>query len=61
MGAWRYLRVSWGSTVSGRDFAGVTRPASASPATGSASAHKLEQAELLRAALGERVPDEVVA
>jgi 2-oxoglutarate dehydrogenase E1 component len=61
MGAWRYLRVTWGDRVAGRPFAGVSRPASASPATGSASSHRIEQAELLRAALGERVPEEAIA
>jgi 2-oxoglutarate dehydrogenase E1 component len=53
MGAWRYLRVTWGDRVAGRPFAGVTRPASASPATGSASSHRIEQAELLRQAFGD--------
>jgi 2-oxoglutarate dehydrogenase E1 component len=53
MGAWRYLRVTWGDRVAGRPFTGVTRPASASPATGSASSHRIEQAELLRQALGD--------
>ena len=53
MGAWRFLRVLWGERVAGRPFGGVTRPASASPATGSASSHRIEQAELLRSALGE--------
>jgi 2-oxoglutarate dehydrogenase E1 component len=53
MGAWRYLRVTWGDRVAGRSFAGVTRPASASPATGSASSHRIEQAELLRQAFGD--------
>jgi len=48
MGAWRFLRAPWGSEAFGRRFHGVTRPASASPATGSGSAHKLEQEELLR-------------
>lgn len=52
MGAWRYLRVTWGDRVAGRPFDGVHRPASASPATGSGSSHRLEQAELLRSALG---------
>jgi len=33
----------------------VTRPASASPATGSAHSHRLEQLDLLRAALGAPV------
>jgi 2-oxoglutarate dehydrogenase E1 component len=57
MGAWRYLRVLWGSEVAGRPFSGVTRPASASPATGSASSHRIEQAELLREAFGEAPSD----
>ncbi len=51
MGAWQFLRVRFGSHLFGRSpFSGVTRPASASPATGSGSAHKLEQAELLKEA-----------
>ena len=51
MGAWQFLRFHLGSHLFGRSpFSGVTRPASASPATGSGSAHKLEQAELLKAA-----------
>lgn len=53
MGAWRTLRVRWGMEIAGHAFAGVTRPASASPATGSSTTHKLEQAELLREAFGE--------
>ena len=53
MGAWRTLRVRWGCELEGRSFSGVSRPASASPATGSSSTHKLEQAELLRAAFGD--------
>jgi hypothetical protein len=32
----------------------VSRPAAASPATGSASSHKIEQAELLADALGAK-------
>ena len=53
MGAWRYLRVLFGDKLFGRfPFAGVHRPASASPATGSASSHKLEQEALLTAAFG---------
>ncbi|MDA0700649.1 MAG: 2-oxoglutarate dehydrogenase E1 component, partial [bacterium] len=55
MGAWRFLRVTWGQSVAGRPFDGVTRPASASPATGSAHSHRLEQLDLLRAALGAPV------
>ena len=47
MGAWSFLRVRWGNTLVGRQFRGVTRPESASPATGSGAAHRLEQAELI--------------
>ena len=50
MGAWSYLRTPWGSEAFGRPFHAVTRPASASPATGSGSSHKIEQDELLTAA-----------
>ncbi len=51
MGAWRYVLHTFGSTVLRRfRFQGVYRPASASPSTGSAAAHKLEQQELLEAA-----------
>jgi len=53
MGAWSFLRVRWGDTVAGRPFRGVTRPESASPATGSGAAHRLEQAELIGHAFGE--------
>ena len=52
MGAWSFLRVRWGDTVAGRPFRGVTRPESASPATGSGAAHRLEQAELIGEAFG---------
>ena len=48
MGAWRYLRVEFGFELFEKHpFSGVTRPASASPATGSANCHKREQAKLL--------------
>ncbi len=50
MGAWRFLRVQWGETLCGRPLRRVSRPASASPATGSGAAHRLEQAEVLRGA-----------
>ena len=51
MGAWRHLRARFGETVLGRwAFRGVTRRASSSPATGSAAAHKIEQARLLERA-----------
>ena len=54
MGAWRTLRVAFGSQMFGRPFSGVYRPASASPATGSGSAHKLEQRDLMYAAFSHR-------
>ncbi len=50
MGAWRTLRVAFGDRLLGHSFSGVYRPAAASPATGSSSAHKLEQRDLMRAA-----------
>jgi 2-oxoglutarate dehydrogenase E1 component len=51
MGAWRLLRARFGSMLFGRfPFSGVCRAESASPATGSASCHKLEQQELLERA-----------
>lgn len=51
MGAWRFLKVQWGEKLLDRlPLFGITRPASASPATGSGSSHRLEQAELLKAA-----------
>jgi 2-oxoglutarate dehydrogenase E1 component len=60
MGAWRTLRVEFGERLFGHPFSGVYRPASASPATGSGSAHKLEQRDLMHAAFarGEGVPPE---
>ncbi|HET9955186.1 MAG TPA: 2-oxoglutarate dehydrogenase E1 component [Polyangiaceae bacterium] len=51
MGAWRLLRARFGPVLFGRfPFSGVCRAESASPATGSASCHKLEQQELLERA-----------
>jgi 2-oxoglutarate dehydrogenase E1 component len=47
MGAWRYLRSRFGNQLLGRPFGVVTRPASASPATGSSGAHKKEQEKLI--------------
>jgi 2-oxoglutarate dehydrogenase E1 component len=53
MGAWSYLRVRFGERLFGRfPFSGVYRPAATSPATGSASSHRLEQQALLGRALG---------
>ncbi len=48
MGASRYLKIRFGSHIQGRlPFSVVSRPSSASPATGSGSAHKSEQESLL--------------
>jgi 2-oxoglutarate dehydrogenase E1 component len=53
MGAWHYLRVKFGEKLFNRlPFSVVSRPASASPATGSGSSHKQEQAQVLAAAFG---------
>ena len=57
MGAWRYLRERFGDTLLGRyPLRLVSRPESASPATGSAGAHKLEQEQLIQRAFGEHAP-----
>jgi 2-oxoglutarate dehydrogenase E1 component len=51
MGAWRSMRARFGETMLGKyPLSCLSRPASASPATGSASSHKLEQEQLLAAA-----------
>ncbi len=48
MGAWSYLRVRFCERLLGRlPFQGIYRPAATSPATGSASSHRLEQQALL--------------
>lgn len=58
MGAWRYLHERFGKLLLGRlPFAHVSRPASASPATGSSHAHKLQQAQLIARAFGDPEPD----
>lgn len=55
MGAWYAFRVRFGDRLFGRwPFAGISRPASASPACGSAKAHKREQAALIEQAFGEK-------
>ncbi len=51
MGAWRYLHEQLGDRF---DLKLVSRTPSASPATGSAGAHKLEQAKLIQTAFGEK-------
>jgi 2-oxoglutarate dehydrogenase E1 component len=53
MGARRYLRLRFGSSLIGRhELHEVCRLASASPATGSAGSHKQEQDEILTRAFG---------
>jgi 2-oxoglutarate dehydrogenase E1 component len=54
MGAWRFLRVHFGETLYGKfPFAGIRRPASASPATGSARIHKRDQRFLIAQAFAD--------
>ena len=56
MGAWYDFRVRFGDQLFGRwPFAGISRPASASPACGSANAHKWEQAALIAQAFGGKL------
>ena len=52
MGAWSFLKLRFGEEIFGRRLSGVYRPESASPATGSAAAHKKEQALLMEQAFG---------
>ncbi|MGA2747874.1 MAG: 2-oxoglutarate dehydrogenase E1 component [Verrucomicrobiota bacterium] len=48
MGPWRFLRVRFGETLFGRyPFGGIRRPASPSPATGSARIHRKDQKYLI--------------
>jgi 2-oxoglutarate dehydrogenase E1 component len=51
MGAWRFLHARHERVFGRRPFSGITRPASASPATGSLASHKIEQAALVERAL----------
>ncbi len=54
MGAWRYMRARFAEKLVGRlPLRGVYRAESASPATGSAAVHKLEQAQLIQKAFGD--------
>src|SRR5262245_23432681 len=51
MGAWPFLKVRFGEAIFGRlPFKGISRRASASPATGSHSSHRKEQEHLITAA-----------
>jgi len=58
MGAWRYLRSKFGFLLLDRfPFHGISRPESASPATGSRSSHNIEQAAILKAAFSPHSDD----
>jgi 2-oxoglutarate dehydrogenase E1 component len=57
MGAWRYvLAHTEGRLFGSMPLVRVSRPAAASPASGSAAAHKIEQDEILAAALATQRP-----
>jgi 2-oxoglutarate dehydrogenase E1 component len=51
-GAWSSLCWRWNGQLGGHPVQVVARPASASPATGSAASHRIEQDQLIRAAFG---------
>jgi len=54
MGAWIFIRVRFGEKLFGRfPLSGITRSASASPATGSPKRHKQEQADVIERAFGK--------
>ncbi|SPE60974.1 2-oxoglutarate decarboxylase, thiamin-requiring [Verrucomicrobia bacterium] len=54
MGAWPFLSAQFGQTLLRRfPFRGISRPASAAPASGSARRHKREQTEILVRAFDE--------
>ena len=58
MGAWGFLLRTLGQRLErGMTFSGITREASASPATGSASMHRAEQKNLVAAACSDRLTD----
>ncbi|MEX0610782.1 MAG: 2-oxoglutarate dehydrogenase E1 component [Pirellulales bacterium] len=52
MGAWRFLHAAWPRHFAERPLECISRPASASPATGSKTAHNREQRQLIERALG---------
>jgi len=55
MGAWTSLRMQFGESLFGRwPFAGIMRPASASPASGSHRRHKVEQTEIIERAFEDK-------
>ena len=58
MGAWRFLRTHLDDAMlGGRALRLISRPAAASPATGSNASHKLEQARLLSDAFASTPPE----
>lgn len=58
MGAWRHLLVRFGYDLFGaHPFSCVSRPASASPATGSNKVHKREQKAIIEQAFGSELPE----
>ncbi len=60
MGAWRYIRARFCERLLGRlPLIGIHRPASASPATGSARMHHQQQKQLIDRAFGEGAGDGV--
>jgi 2-oxoglutarate dehydrogenase E1 component len=57
MGAWQFLQVAWPLQLGHRQAPlGITRPESASPATGSHATHKWEQQQLIARAFGDLPP-----
>lgn len=51
MGAWQFVKINWGDTIDTRfKLRRIARAESASPSTGSAKAHALEEHDLLAAA-----------
>jgi 2-oxoglutarate dehydrogenase E1 component len=56
MGAWDHVALRLAPALPGARVELVARAASASPAAGSATRHKLEQEQIVREALGEEVP-----
>jgi 2-oxoglutarate dehydrogenase E1 component len=55
MGAWRHIFLTFGERLFGRlPLSGITRPAAASPATGSHTSHEREQQEILERAFNSK-------
>ena len=51
MGAWGFLRTRFGERLLDQyPYRGICRPEAASPATGSATSHKIEQQNILKQA-----------